>query len=147
MSGADPPTLLYNLCLDAEALAALMDEIHASGYIDEINSGEGPREACPLYNEIKPATSLAADADTSDEALLRHAGHAQGCIVVVDQKPAKSVRIVLAGGADVGTKRDEIHVAPRDAIEVCVNLRMANMDIAEFKSLASKSGGIYDSGQ
>lgn len=122
-----------------------MDAIRSSPYIDEVNSGEEPREECPMYKEVELADHIPED--KSIEALIRSANIRNGCIVVADTSEISS-RGLLVVHVDKGVLKDQLRVAPRDVIEVCVNVRMANMDMGEFRALAKKTNSdVFDSGR
>ncbi|PWN32783.1 uncharacterized protein FA14DRAFT_174463 [Meira miltonrushii] len=135
----DPPVMLYNLGLSSTDLEDLMKEIRSTSYIDEVESGEGPREESPLYNEIVPAKEVPKD--TSIESLLKHAGNPSVLAIADGKKDGVLIVEVKPDG-----KRNELRVAPKDVIEVSCNCRIANMDLLEFKAMADKTGSnVYDS--
>lgn len=161
----DPPVTLYNLGLSSSELEELLKEIRSTSYIDEIESGEGPREESPLYNEIVPAKEVPKD--TSIESLLKHAGN-PSVLAIADGKQNGILIVEVKSDG----KRNELRVAPKDVIEVSCNCRIANMDLLEvgtrmnknvcyssseliilyasspsqFKAMADKTGSnIYDS--
>lgn len=120
----DPPVTLYNIGLSSSELDALMKEIKSTSYIDEIESGEGPREESPLFNEIVPAKEIPKD--TSLESLLQHAGN-PSVLAIADGKKNGVLMIEVRSDG----RRNELRVAPKDVIEVSCNCRMANMDLLE----------------
>lgn len=57
---------LYILSNTSPSGSAVLDNIRASDYIDEINSGEGPREECGLYKLVQlvqPSIKLESEKD------------------------------------------------------------------------------------
>jgi hypothetical protein len=114
MSGKVP---LYNLCLSQAEVTSLIEEIRSSSYIDEVGSGEEPREDSSLYNLIFPVKNNPED--TSIDSLIKDAGDKVAALIVVNEKSLNSVLIVeLTNGAKV----DEMKVVPKDVLEVCHNL-------------------------
>ena len=128
----DPPVILYNLGLSSSELEELMKEIRSTSYIDEIESGEGPREESPLYNEIQPAKEIPKD--TSIESLLKHAGN-PNVLAIADEKKNQGVLIIEVKSDG---KRNQLRVAPKDVIEVSCNCRIANMDLLEVSAIQMK---------
>lgn len=120
----DPPVRLYNIGLSAKQLDELLNEIRSSSYIDEVESGEEPRESSPLYNEILPADEVPSD--TSIDLLLQHAGKPK--VLAIADKPKASVLIIET---KPDGRREQLRVAPKDVIEVCCNCRISNMDLLE----------------
>lgn len=117
--------LLYNTCLSQADLDSLIEEIRSTSYIDEVESGEQPREESDLWNIIVPVKETLKDTSSLD-SLIKHAGNKAAAIVVADDKTKKSVLVIhLVDGA----KKDELKVVPKDVIEICSNLIAGNMDL------------------
>jgi hypothetical protein len=118
---------LYNLCLADADLTSLIEEIRSSSYIDEVESGEGPREESLLYNLILPKKDNPND--TSINSLIKDAGQEAAVLIVVNEKSKDSVLVVQLAN---GTKVDEMKVVPKDVLEVCHNLLASDrMDLSE----------------
>ncbi|PWZ02379.1 hypothetical protein BCV70DRAFT_63531 [Testicularia cyperi] len=138
---------LYVLAGSSVSPDAVLAEIRASDYIDEINSGEGPREECGLYNLVQPAPS---QADSDDDAkLLQH--HAKltpsewnsNCFLLADSTDPTLVTIYELHDGNI---RDKIRAKARSALEVVSNVSVANMSIKEYKEMCGNAD-IYDAGQ
>jgi hypothetical protein len=124
----DPPVPLYNVAgLSKEEFQGLLHDIRSTSYIDEIESGEGPREESPLYDEVKLVDRDEMPSGHSIDELYSHANKAR-VIILADAKDGKSVLIVET---KQDGKRQELRVVPRDVIEVSCNCRIANMDLGE----------------
>lgn len=123
---------LYNLCLSDADLLSLIEEIRSSSYIDEVESGEGPREESFLYTLIQPVKENPKD--TSINSLIREAGEDAATLIVVNDEKKDSVLVVQLAK---GIKVDEMKVAPKDVLEVCHNLLASDkMDLSEVSQWA-----------
>lgn len=117
---------LYNTCLSQVELDSLIGEIRSTSYIDEIESGEQPREGSDLWNIIVPVKEASKD-DSSFDSLIKHAGSKTTAIVIANDKTQKSVLVIQV---ENGAKKDELKVVPKDVIEICSNLMAGNLDLS-----------------
>jgi hypothetical protein len=125
---------LYNASLSQSEFDLLLEEIRSSSYIDEVESGEVPRNESDLWNAVLPAQEIPGD--TSLPSLIKHAGEKKRVLAVANDKSGKSVLVIQLKN---GEKVDELKVAPKDVIEVCSNLAVASMDLSEVSVACEKA--------
>ncbi|KAK0532372.1 hypothetical protein OC842_003316 [Tilletia horrida] len=163
---------LYNTGgLSAAELDKLLADIRSTDYISEITSGEVEPEQSGLWDQVLPIPpelhpSNVSDADTSSEdgreKLAEHAlsvlpadeqtkgKYANGGIVVADERTKKGdgsvlVLQILSKGSEKKVV-DSMRCAPRSLVEVCSNLAVANMGLADYKNMCGNAE-VFDAGQ
>lgn len=118
---------------------AVLDNIRSSDFIDEINSGEGPREECGLYKLIQlvqPSSSsvkLSSEKDVLEyhDKLVKGEEQAKvdgedakwntNCILIADKEKDDLVHIVeISKGKKTG---DTLKAKARSSVEVVSLLR------------------------
>lgn len=127
---------LYNLGLSKEELDSLMTEIRSTSYIDEIESGERPREESGLWDTVLPAPDTPKD--TSTASLIKHAGKKLALVIASKERLPALLVLQLEGGAKV----DELLVMPKDVIEICCNLAIANMGLSEVSKASHRCPAV-----
>lgn len=109
--------------------SAVLKHVRASDFIDEINSGEGPREECGLYSLIQlvtpdDSTTFTSEADvlayhsklTSDTAKATiDAKWNPNCVLIADKSDAEIVYILEI---DQGRVQDRLKAKARSSVEV-----------------------------
>lgn len=120
---------LYILSGSSKDGVTVLDEIRASDFIDEINSGEGPREECGLYTLIQivePTDSTTFE--TEADVLAYHAKLVKGsvkasieaswntnCLLIADKSESDIVQILEL---DHGKVQDRLKAKARSSVEV-----------------------------
>ncbi|SPO44996.1 uncharacterized protein PSANT_02682 [Moesziomyces antarcticus] len=136
---------LYILSGSSSSGSAVMENIRASDFIDEINSGEGPREECGLYSLIQlvqPSDSVTFK-DEKD-VLDFHAKLVKG-----DAKAS-------VDGAEATWNASCVLIADKDDNDLVLileledgkasNVSISNMSLDEYKDMCGNAE-IYDAGQ
>ncbi|CAD6888745.1 unnamed protein product [Tilletia controversa] len=165
---------LYNLGgLSASELDKLLSEIRSTDYIAEVSSGEVEPEQSGLWDQVLPipaelhssdeiANLRVEKSEEDQEKLAEHAlsvlesdertkgKYANGGIVVADErtKSGDGSLLVLQIVSKGSEKKvvDSMRCAPRSLIEVCSNLAVANMGLAEYKNMCGNAE-VFDAGQ
>ncbi|KAE8210467.1 hypothetical protein CF327_g5655 [Tilletia walkeri] len=167
---------LYNLGgLSASELDKLLSEIRSTDYIAEVSSGEVEPEQSGLWDQVLPIPTELLQSSTDiaqikevegsagdQEKLAEHAlsvlesdertkgKYANGGLVVVDKRTKSGdgsllVLQILSKGSDKKVV-DSMRCAPRSLIEVCSNLAVANMGLADYKNMCGNAE-VFDAGQ
>ncbi|KIS69248.1 uncharacterized protein UMAG_02596 [Mycosarcoma maydis] len=141
---------------------AVLANIRSSDFIDEINSGEGPREECGLYKLIQLVEPSNSSVKFSSEraVLDYHRKLVKGdetakvdgkdakwngnCILIADKESDDLVNILeLSEGSQA---EQTLKARARSSVEVASNVSIANMSLQEYKDM-SGNADVYDAGQ
>ncbi|KAF6767501.1 hypothetical protein PSEUBRA_005283 [Kalmanozyma brasiliensis GHG001] len=149
---------LYILSSGTSSGEAVLANIRASDFIDEINSGEGPREDCGLYKLVQlvtPPHSLKSESDVlkfhtrlvKGEEKAEVEGQACTwnplCVLIADGKDEEVVEVLQL---KEGSVEERLKSKARSAVEVASNVSVANMSIQEYKDMCGNAE-VYDAGQ
>ncbi|SPO25887.1 uncharacterized protein UTRI_03252 [Ustilago trichophora] len=152
---------LYVLSGSSASGQNVLEHIRASDFIDEINSGEGPREECGLYSLIQlvqPANS-SVKFESEKEVLEYHNKLVKGeekaqvdgkdatwngsCVLIADKEKEDLVHILELKDGKV---EQRLKAKARSSVEVASNVSISNMSIQEYKDM-SGNAEVYDAGQ
>ncbi|GAK64495.1 uncharacterized protein PAN0_005c2709 [Moesziomyces antarcticus] len=151
---------LYILSGSSSSGSAVMENIRASDFIDEINSGEGPREECGLYSLIQlvqPSDSVTFkdEKDVLDFHAKLVKGDAKAsvdgaeatwnasCVLIADKDDNDLVLILELEDGKVGQR---LKAKAKSSVEVASNVSISNMSLDEYKDMCGNAE-IYDAGQ
>ncbi len=94
---------LYVLAGSSSNGEAVLNHIRSSDFIDEINSGEGPREECGLYNLVQLVTPSEVKLSSEKEVLEYHTKLVKG-----------DVKQKVGGGEDAAWNGNCVLIADKD---------------------------------
>ncbi|SNX84308.1 uncharacterized protein MEPE_03017 [Melanopsichium pennsylvanicum] len=152
---------LYVLSGSSSSGQAVLEQIRDSDFIDEINSGEGPREECGLYNLIQlvQPDDSSVHFSSEDDVLEFHKKLVKGeakakvngqeatwnkmCVLIADKEKEDLVHLLELENGKVGQR---LKAKARSSVEVASNVSVANMSVHEYKDM-SGNADVYDAGQ
>lgn len=144
---------LYVLSGSSSSGQNVLEQIRASDFIDEINSGEGPREECGLYSLIQlvqPANSSVKFGSETDvleyhSKLVKGEEKAQvdgkdatwngSCVLIADKEKEDLVHILELKNGKV---EQRLKAKARSSVEVASNVSISNMSIQEVSSIQER---------
>ena len=150
---------LYVLADSSSSGAAVLEHIRASDFIDEINSGEGPREECGLYSLIQlvqPADSsvrFKSEQDVLDyhnklvkgdekvQAEGKDATWNGNCLLIADKDQEDLVHVLQLQNGKV---EQRLKAKARSSVEVASNVSIANMSIQEVSQVPRRSTDLQE---
>ncbi|KAJ8606848.1 hypothetical protein MRB53_040658 [Persea americana] len=137
-SAADegPDVPLFNACLGEDDFRKLLDDIRATSYIDEVESGETPREESDLYSMIGLAKASSDKINIKD--ILKDPSIHDGTRVmaIADDKSGKSVTLYFIKDRKL---QDSMKTATKDVIEICCNLLSGGSQLVDLAVLMSSA--------
>lgn len=128
-----PEVPLYNACLEEKDLKRLLDDIRSTSYIDEVESGELPREESDLYDMVGIAKKEPNKTKIEDILKDSHIPDETYVVVIADDKSLKSVSIYYIKDCKV---QDSMKTATKDVIEVCSNLLSGGVKIEDVSDVS-----------
>ncbi|KAJ1033040.1 hypothetical protein NDA16_000319 [Ustilago loliicola] len=152
---------LYVLSGSSAQGETVLNHIRSNDFIDEINSGEGPREECGLYNlvQLVQPSDSSVKLDSEEAVLEYHAKLLKGdasvkvdgkdvkwngnCVLIADKVQEDLVHILQL---QAGKVEQRLKAKARSSVEVASNVSIANMSIQEYKDM-SGNAEVYDAGQ
>ncbi|CDU22817.1 uncharacterized protein SPSC_01447 [Sporisorium scitamineum] len=151
---------LYTLSGSSSDGQTVLDHIRSSDFVDEINSGEGPREECGLYKLIQLVQPSSASFNSEKDVLEFHTKLVKGeeeakvdgqdakwnplCVLIADKEQADLVHVLEL--SKEGKVEQRLKAKARSSVEVASNVSIANMSIQEYKDM-SGNAEVYDAGQ
>lgn len=118
---------LYVLSGSKTKADSVLDQIRASDFIDEVNSGEGPREECGLYKLVKAVDATVTTEEEALQDLTKRVEAGDGdiqwnkfCMIVAGEDGDEVVTAVQIRGKDMQVK-DKLKCKARSVIEVVSN--------------------------
>ncbi|SJX62797.1 uncharacterized protein SRS1_13636 [Sporisorium reilianum f. sp. reilianum] len=151
---------LYTLSGSSSSGQTVLDSIRSSDFIDEINSGEGPREECGLYKLIQLVQPSSAKFASEKDVLEYHSKLIKGgekaqvdgqdakwnalCVLIADKDQTDLVHVLEL--SKEGKVEQRLKAKARSSVEVASNVSIANMSIQEYKDMCGNAD-VYDAGQ
>ncbi|EPQ30464.1 uncharacterized protein PFL1_01990 [Pseudozyma flocculosa PF-1] len=139
----------YVLAACQKAPQAVLDEIRTSDTIDETNSGEGPREQCPLYDFIELAShdKLSSLDDVLADLRQRSADTSRGTqwdashfVVAGHEANANPSVVVFYELSEKGDVQGQLKCTAPMVLDPACNIPIANMDLEEFQDACGQDG-------
>ncbi|TKY85698.1 hypothetical protein EX895_005238 [Sporisorium graminicola] len=151
---------LYTLSGSSTDGQTVLNHIRSSDFIDEINSGEGPREECGLYSLVQLVQPSSVQFGSETDVLEYHRKLIKGdekaqvdgqdakwnalCVLIADKDQADLVHVLEL--SKEGQVQQRLKAKARSSVEVASNVSIANMSIQEYKDM-SGNAEVYDAGQ